>query len=104
VDGLEPNELSVERERFVGDCMEERITVENHGRRRVDVDLGLELEADFADIFVVKSLEPGFGQPSTATLPAPRPVQLDDDGALVFADDSYPARTIVHLSEPFDID
>ncbi|MDE3025958.1 MAG: amylo-alpha-1,6-glucosidase, partial [Acidobacteriota bacterium] len=39
VDGLEPNELSIERERFVGDCMEERITVENHGHRRVEVEL-----------------------------------------------------------------
>jgi glycogen debranching enzyme len=101
VDGLEPNELSIERERFVGDCMEERITVENHGRRVVELDVRLELEADFADIFVVKSLEPGFGQPSDATLPPPRPVRRDGDGSLVFADAAFPARTIVHLSEPY---
>jgi glycogen debranching enzyme len=101
VAGLEPNELSVERERFVGDCMEERIAVENHGSRRVCIRLGLELEADFADIFVVKSLEPGFGQPSDATLPAPCPPQRDDEGLLVFADASFPARTVVHLSEPW---
>src|SRR5947207_11548221 len=31
VGGLLRNELSIERDRFVGDCMEERITVENHG-------------------------------------------------------------------------
>jgi glycogen debranching enzyme len=101
VDGLEPNELSIERERFVGDCMEERITVENHGHRRVEVKLGLELEADFADIFVVKSLEPGFGTPSDETLPPSRPLERLENGTLVFADDAYPARTIVHLSEPF---
>jgi glycogen debranching enzyme len=101
VDGLEPNELSIERERFVGDCMEERITVENHGRRVVELDVRLELEADFADIFVVKSLEPGFGQPSDATLPPPRPLRRDGDGSLVFADAAFPARTIVHLSEPY---
>jgi glycogen debranching enzyme len=100
VDGLEPNELSIERERFVGDCMEERITVENHGRRQVEVDVRLELEADFADIFVVKSLEPGFGTPSDAILPPPRPLRRDGDGSLVFADAGFPARTIVHLSEP----
>src|SRR5487761_1826820 len=101
VDGLEPNELSIERERFVGDCMEERITVENHGHRRVEVELGLELEADFADIFVVKSLEPGFGTPSDQTLPPSRPLERLENGTLVFADDTFPARTIVHLSEPF---
>ncbi|HEY2073766.1 MAG TPA: glycogen debranching N-terminal domain-containing protein, partial [Gaiellaceae bacterium] len=100
-DGLEPNELSIERERFVGDSMEERITVENHGHRRVEVELGLELEADFADIFVVKSLEPGFGTPSNATLPPSRPLERSGNGTIVFADGSYPARTIVHLSEPF---
>ncbi|HEY7399091.1 MAG TPA: glycogen debranching N-terminal domain-containing protein [Gaiellaceae bacterium] len=104
VDGLRPNELSVERERFVGDCMEERITVENHGRRRVEVELGLELEADFADIFVVKSLEPGFDEPTAAMLPAPCRPERDEDGAsLVFADGSFAARTVVHLSEPFDV-
>jgi glycogen debranching enzyme len=101
-DGLEPNELSIERERFVGDCMEERITVENHGHRRIEVELALELEADFADIFVVKSLEPGFGTPSDATLPPSRPLERTDNGTVVFADHPYPARTIVHLSEPFD--
>ena len=49
--------------------MEERIVVENHSHRRVEVELGLELAADFADIFVVKSLEPGFGEPADETLP-----------------------------------
>ena len=104
VQGLEANELSIERERFVGDCMEERITVENHGHRHVEVELALELEADFADIFVVKSLEPGFGTPSDETLPPTRPLKRADDGTVVFADESYPARTIVHLSEPFGED
>jgi len=103
VAGLEPNELSVERERFVGDCMEERITVENHGRRRLEFTLALELEADFADIFVVKSLEPGFGTPAAVELPPPRPLERDSEGAIVFADAAYPARTVVHLSAPYEI-
>jgi len=101
VEGLEPNQLSIERERFVGDLMEERIVVENHGRRRVDIELGLELEADFADIFVVKELEPGFGWASDQRLPPPSPHERTEGGTIVFADGSYPARTIVHLSEPF---
>jgi glycogen debranching enzyme len=102
VGGLAPNELSIERERFVGDCMEERILVENHGHRRVETELALELAADFADIFVVKTLEPGFGWSSDARLPDPRPLQHDGNGTLVFADAAYPAQTIVHLSEPCD--
>jgi glycogen debranching enzyme len=100
--GLQPNELVIERERFVGDCMEERIAVENHSHRRVDVELGLELAADFADIFVVKSLEPGFGQAVDGTLPTAHPPDRPGNGTLVFSDGSFHGRTVVHLSEPFD--
>jgi len=100
--GLQPNELVIKRERFVGDCMEERIVVENHSHRRIEVELGLELAADFADIFVVKSLEPGFGEPADETLPEARPPQRASDGTIVFSDGSFRGRTIVHISEPFD--
>jgi glycogen debranching enzyme len=100
--GLQPNELVIERERFVGDCMEERIAVENHSQRRVDVELGLELAADFADIFVVKSLEPGFGEPADETLPPAHPPERAGNGTLVFSGGSFSGRTVIHLSEPFD--
>ena len=100
--GLQPNELVIERERFVGDCMEERIVVQNHSHRRIDVELGLELAADFADIFVVKDLEPGFGRPVDVTLPPTRPPERAGNGTLVFSDASFAGRTVVHFSEPFD--
>jgi glycogen debranching enzyme len=101
VGDLEPNELSVERDRFVGDAMEERIAVENHGRRRVEVELAIEIAADFADIFAVKELDPTFGHPSTATLPMPRPLEVDGDRQLLrFSDVGFPAGTLVHLSRP----
>ena len=100
--GLRPNEIVVERERFVGDCMEERIVVANHSRRRIDVELCLELAADFADIFVVKDLEPGFGRPVDVQLPETRPPVRDGHRTLVFSDESFGGRTVVHLSEPFD--
>ncbi len=100
--GLRPNELVIERERFVGDCMEERIAIENHSHRRVDVDLGLELAADFADIFVVKDLEPGFGLQVEETLPQAHPPERAGNGTLVFSDGSFRGRTVVHLSEAFD--
>jgi glycogen debranching enzyme len=110
VGDLQPNELVIERERFVGDCMEERIVVQNHSHRRVDIELGLELAADFADIFVVKDLEPGFGRPGDVTLGGPgggalpptRPPKRAADGTLVFSDGSFSGRTVVHLSESFD--
>ena len=101
-DGLQPNELVIERERFVGDCMEERIVVQNNSHRRIDVELGLELAADFADIFVVKDLEPGFGRPVDVTLPPTRPPERAGNGTLVFSDTSFAGRTVVHFSEPFD--
>jgi glycogen debranching enzyme len=100
--GLQPNELVIERERFVGDCMEERIVVQNHSHRRADVELGLELAADFADIFVVKNLEPGFGLAGQVSLPPSRLPVRAGNGTLVFSDGSFPGRTVVHLSESFD--
>ena len=100
--GLRPNELVIKRERFVGDCMEERILVENNGHRRVEVELALELAADFADIFIVKSLEPGFGQPADEVLPEAHPPERAPDGTIVFSDGAFRGRTIVHFSEPFD--
>ncbi len=104
-DGLRPNELSIERERFVGDCMQERIAVQNHGHRRVDVEIALELEADFADIFAVKDLDPGFGNPASVNLPEPRPPAWDEaSGTVLFADDGFPARTKVHFSAPCTVE
>jgi glycogen debranching enzyme len=100
--GLQPNELVIERERFVGECMEERIAVENHSHRRVDIELGLELAADFADIFVVKDLEPGFGKQVAEKLPPAHPPERSTNGTLVFSDGSFRGRTVVHLSEAFD--
>src|SRR5262249_8816216 len=100
--GLRPNELVIERERFVGDCMEERIVVQNHSHRRIDVELGLELAADFADIFVVKDLEPGFGRPVDVTLPSANPPERSGNGTLIFSDASFAGRTVVHFSEAFE--
>src|SRR5579885_3440476 len=40
--GLRPDELSIERERFVGEGMYERIHVENHSRRPIETEIALE--------------------------------------------------------------
>jgi glycogen debranching enzyme len=103
--GLQPNELSIDRERFVGDHMQERIRVECHGRRRVETELTLELEADFADIFLVKELEPGFDVPVTVQLPEPgRPRWDAVQRLLVLADEASGVRTMVQLSQPCTLD
>ena len=48
----------------------------------------LELEADFADIFVVKDLEPEFGQPvAWRSLPSRAPPERAGNGTLVFSDE-----------------
>ncbi len=100
------NALSILRERFVGDEMQERIAVENHSNETLEFDVALQLEVDFADIFSVKELDPKFGHPATATLPAPRPARAGEAAdSLIFDDDSFAARTVVQFSvAPAQID
>ena len=51
---LEARSLSIQRFRFVGMGMRERITVINHLNEPVKVELRLSVGADFADLFEVK--------------------------------------------------
>src|SRR4051794_755394 len=89
------NALSILRERFVGDEMQERIAVENHSNATLEFEVALQLEVDFADIFSVKELDPKFGHPATATLPAPRPSRAGEvANSLVSAAAASPARTV----------
>ena len=92
--GLAQDALSIARERFVGDGMQDAVR-----RRRtrawsaVEFELGLEVGCDFADIFAVKDFDFALGDPLRAKpLPEPPPVDvrrgaepvpdLDDDGDL----------------------
>src|ERR671927_982115 len=59
--GLEQDVLSIRRERFVGDGMQDSFTVQNQGMERVEFDLSLEVAADFADIFAVKDFDFALG-------------------------------------------
>jgi glycogen debranching enzyme len=103
--GLRPDQLSIERERFVGDEMYERIHVENHSHDHVETEVCLELEADFADIFSVKDLDPGFGNPAAVTLPPPRTPTWHEHGTTaVFTGETFEAKTIVHFSQSGAID
>ncbi|HJS49803.1 MAG TPA: glycogen debranching N-terminal domain-containing protein, partial [Gaiellaceae bacterium] len=76
--GLPRDSLSIARERFVGTGMQERISVRNESTERLDVDLRLEAEADFADIISVKLHDFSLGDPEHARpLPSPAPATHD---------------------------
>src|SRR5919198_2486383 len=70
--------LSVGRERFVGTGMQERISVRNVSMHRLEFELSVELEADFADIITVKNHDFSLGDPTRAEpLPQPAPRRVD---------------------------
>jgi glycogen debranching enzyme len=76
--GLSRDSLSIARERFIGTGMYERISVRNESTERIDVDLRVEAEADFADIISVKLHDFSLGDPELAQpLPSPAPAIHD---------------------------
>jgi glycogen debranching enzyme len=99
--GLEQDVLSIGRDRFVGDGMQEHIVVQNHAAHPVEFELALEVGTDFADIFAVKEHDFALGHPDKAPpLPALAPPEYESDGnQFVFMDDSR-CLTQVLLSEP----
>ena len=72
--GLPQDALSIIRDRFVGDGMQDHVIVENNSIEPVAFELALELEADFADILSVKEHDFALGDPTRAE-PLPEPVR-----------------------------
>jgi glycogen debranching enzyme len=96
--------LALRRELFVGRGLEEVATVWNRSDREVEAVLELELASDFADIFAVKRVE-DLGAPGTSEVAASRPERWQDAHTVEFADEGFPARTLVHLAPgPDDAD
>ena len=90
VGDLGPDEISIARDRFVGDGMQEHIVVQNHAPRPVEFELALEMGADFADIFAVKGYDFALGDPEHAP-PLPElvhPAYEPEHNQLILADDS----------------
>jgi glycogen debranching enzyme len=107
VAGLEPDELSIARQRFVGDAMQEHIEVVNHASRPVAFELALELGSDFADIFAVKARDFALGDPLHAPpLPPCAPViaSAGGDGLVVGDGAAFAGRTQIVLSRPATIE
>src|SRR5437763_4969027 len=79
-EGLEQDALSIRRERFVGDGMQDAIAVVNESMEPVEFDLGIELGSDFADIFAVKDHDFALGDPLRAPpLPDMRHGEFDGE-------------------------
>jgi glycogen debranching enzyme len=90
-----PSGLRVRRELFVGQGLEERVTVENPSDSEIEAVIGLEVASDFADIHAVKRVaDGGAARPGTEE----RPEQWDGTTTVGFADEGFPARTLVHLA------
>src|SRR5438874_10562244 len=96
--GLAQDVLSIRRERFVGDGMQDSFMVENQSMERIEFDLELEVAADFADIFAVKDFDFALGDPMRAKpLPDPRPVEYEEERNqfLISDDGDLPLKTQV---------
>jgi glycogen debranching enzyme len=104
--GLAQDALSIRRERFVGDGMQDSFTVQNQSMERVEFDLEIEVAADFADIFAVKDYDFALGDPMRAApLPDPRPVAYEQERNqfLISDDGDLPLKTQVIFSERGDV-
>src|ERR671935_1008306 len=78
--GLAQDVLSIRRERFVGDGMQDSFVVQNQSMEPVEFDFELEVGSDFADIFAVKDYDFALGDPLRAKpLPDPRPVVYEQE-------------------------
>ncbi len=99
--GLPQDAVSIVRTRFVGEGMQDRISVRNESMEAVSLELGLELGTDFADIFAVKDHDFAFGDPTHAR---PLPPLVEGrwlDGHVLLEDaGEAPARTQIVFSQP----
>ena len=102
--GLDQDVLSIGRDRFIGDGMQEHIVVQNHAPHPVEFELALEVGTDFADIFAVKEHDFALGHPDSASpLPELALGEFDPEGnQFVFVDGSK-RLTQVLLSQPGEV-
>jgi glycogen debranching enzyme len=99
------DEVSIKRDRFVGDGMQEHIVVQNHAPRALEFELALDVGSDFADIFAVKAYDFTLGDPDRAPpLPDPISPSYEEEGnQFILADDGQ-CLTQVVFSERGEVD
>ena len=104
--GLGQDVISVLRERFVGDAMQEAVTIQNQSMAVQSFEVALQLSGDFADILSVKEHDFALGDPRRARpLPDPVPIRFDDEhNEFVLEDRGNGLQTQVIFSERGKID
>ena len=105
--GLDADILSIRRERFVGEGMQDTFVVENQGMDSVKFELTLDVGSDFADIFAVKNFDFALGDPVGADpLPEVRTGEFDPErNQFLLADDGeLPLKTQVIFSKRGECD
>jgi len=104
-ESLGKDEVSVRRERVVGEGLEERVVLTNNGDRQLELSLGLELGCDFTDIFTVKDAAFDLGEAERAPQVAPPPSVRDGTPqVLVWAVPEFDGSTQVVLSHAAAVD
>jgi glycogen debranching enzyme len=102
-DGLAQDSLSIARERFVGEGMQDHLILRNEGAEPLAFELALEVGADFADIISVKEHDFSLGDPLHAPpLPGPAAVRYDGESNQLVLEERArgSAKTQVLLSRP----
>ena len=100
--GLPQDTLSITRERFVGEGMQDLIVVRNEGMEPLSFELALELATDFADILSVKEHDFALGDPTRAKpLPPAAAARFEEQHNQFVLEEANggTARTQVILSE-----
>ena len=107
VPGLPQDTLSIARERFVGEGMQDHLILRNEGAEPLSFELELEVGTDFADIITVKEHDFALGHPETARpLPPQAGVRVDGKrNQLVLEENGAgSARTQVILTRSWEPD
>ena len=98
---LAQDTVSIGRDRFVGEGMQDHLRVQNQTQEEISFELAFEFGTDFADIFAVKNHDFALGDPLKAS-PLPPLAEgryEEDENQFVFDDDSGLGRTQVILTE-----
>ena len=105
--GLAQDVISMTRERFVGEGMQDQLTLQNQTMEPQALELELDLGTDFADILSVKHHDFALGDPKRAEPlpPSVEPRYDEEQNQFLLSDtDGEVARTQVILSQRGEID